>query len=117
MHGHIKVEAIGKHGITLAQRALGLSIPNRFWMAEIIGLSETYGFERSFIKPKYDYLKSNSKGSRGVYANYFPEYGKIYEVSEPLSWKKTERYFCKFDQDGEYRMDKNEVVECLKKNH
>jgi hypothetical protein len=92
-------------------------MPNRYWVAEILGLGLRYMFDRKFLKPKYDYKDSNSVGSRGVYANYFPEYHKIYEVSSPQSWKNIDRYFCVFDEDGEHRLTKKQVIECLLTNN
>lgn len=123
MFGHIKIECIGeyKHESRYSRkilRNLGLTIPNaRRWVAEIDDFDEKFKYKRIFLQPKYNYSESNSTGSRGVFASYFPEYGKIYEVSAPVSWKATLRYFCEFDEDGEHELTEDEVVECLIKRN
>lgn len=72
-----------------------------YWVAEVIGLSPHFGVKRQFLGCHKDYSRANSVGSRGVYAYYVVESGHIYEVSEPLSWKKVDQYFCTVDGDGE----------------
>ena len=95
-------------------KRIGLNlVSNRSWVAEISGFDNRFGYKRKFLRPKHDYSKSNSRGSRGVYANYFPEHHKIYEVSAPKSWKSIDRYFCVFDNGGEHRLTEEEVRECL----
>src|SRR5690606_16785198 len=37
------------------------------WVAEIVGLSAKYGYERRFLRGKEDWTRANSPGSRGVY--------------------------------------------------
>jgi hypothetical protein len=124
MYSTIKIECIG--AVPNGQYAaldkmlggmLGYSecFKRRWWVAEITGTCEKYGFKRSFISPRRDYTESNSKGSRGVYASYFLEYGKLYEISSPRSWKNTDRYFCTGDDTGKH-LTKEEAIEWLK-NH
>ena len=82
---------------------------HRDWVAKITGFNKKHGFAREFVRPKIDYAKSNSVGSRGVYANYVLDDGCIYEVSAPQSWKRTEKYFCSV-YDGEIvRITREEV--------
>jgi hypothetical protein len=96
---------------------LGISklYKKRWWVAEITGLCEKYGLSRKFISPRRDSSESNSSGSRGVYANYMLEYGKLYEVSSPKSWKRTDRFFCTGRNPREH-ITREEAIEWLK-NH
>ncbi len=75
--------------------------PSPCWVAEIVAVSPYSGLDRRFLHRNKDYSEANSVGSRGVYAYYILESGKIYEVSEPLTWKKTDRYLCTVTPDGE----------------
>lgn len=79
-----------------------------WWVAEITGLNPIYKFERKFLKYKKDYSQANSKGSRGVYAIYFLENGKVYDISTCRN-----RYFCRIEDDEEIRMTEKEVSEWL----
>jgi hypothetical protein len=91
-----------------------LIFTNRYWVAEIIGKSDKYGYERRFLKYKKDYSEANSKGTRGVYAYYILENEKIYEVCSPQSWKNDDRYFCIIINDTQFRVPREEVDVCLK---
>lgn len=75
--------------------------PRSSWVAEITGPDEKYGLARSFLRCKMDYSKANSKGSRGIFAEYILSQGKIYEVKEQESWKRSSRYFCTVSDEGE----------------
>jgi hypothetical protein len=86
------------------------------WVAEITGLSLKFKFERKFIGGQLDYEKANSIGSRGVYLYFILEENKIYEIYKHLSWKKSERYFCKYSQNKEIKLTESEVVECLRQS-
>lgn len=70
-------------------------IPPSAWVAEITGLDPKYKYKRNFLPYKKDYSRSNSVGSRGVYAVYILETGKIYEVKD-----HKDRYFCIITGDG-----------------
>ena len=84
-------------------------------VAEITGFDPKYKYARNFLKRKLDYSRANSKGSRGVFAEYILESGKIYEVKQQISWKKVDRYFCTVTNDGDIeRLDEKEVIEWLK---
>ena len=73
-----------------------------------------YGIKKLKLYPKKDYSKANSVGSRGVYAFYFLENSKIYEVKEPTSWRNTEHYFCKIENNELLRMTPEEAIKCLR---
>ncbi len=85
------------------------SKPSRFWVAEITGACPKYKFVRVFLKGKKDYSQSNSIGSRGVYVYYILEEDRIYEVSAPVSWKRTDRYFCTITRGHMVRLTVEEV--------
>ncbi len=87
---------------------------SRAWCAEIVAFSERYGFKRRFFKPTVDYSESNSVGSRGVHRYYWLEDGKIYDVSEPVSWRKTARYYCRVEGEKLIELTKEQVEAWLK---
>ncbi len=108
-------EAIGN----MASSGLGTAtfggMPPSGWAAEITGFDPKYKYARSFLKRKLDYSRANSKGSRGVYAEYILESGKVYEVKEQISWKKLQRYFCTVNQEGDIIvLTESEAIEWLK---
>lgn len=81
---------------------------SRAWVCAV---SQKHGrILRSFLKPKIDYSESNSAGSRGVNKEYILEYDVLYEISEPVSWKRTDRRFCYFDESGEHRVKDEDVL-------
>jgi hypothetical protein len=83
--------------------------PPSGWVAEITGFDPQYKYARTFLKFKKDYSRANSKGSRGVYAEYILDEGKIYDVKN-----NKQRYFCKVDNWQIVRIDETEVKEWLK---
>jgi hypothetical protein len=86
-----------------------------YFVAEITGFHPKFKFERNFLRFKKCYKHANSKGSRGVFAWYLLDSGKIYDVLEPVSWKNSQRYFCTVNDEGEIvYMKESEVVEWLK---
>jgi hypothetical protein len=63
------------------------------WIAEIIGTHPKYGLGRKFLFGVRDYSRANSTGSRGIATTYDLAEGVLYEISDPASWARTERYF------------------------
>jgi hypothetical protein len=89
----------------------------KYWAAKIVGIDPKYKFSREFLNPKKDYSKSNSKGSRGIYYTYLLDSKNIYDVSEPVSWKNVDRYFCKVSKEGDIiKITEDEVKQWLKEN-
>lgn len=85
-------------------------IPPSAWVAEITGLDHKYKYKRNFLPYKKDYSRSNSVGSRGVYAVYILETGKIYEIKD-----HKDRYYCTVTDNGNIvRLSEDEVKEWLK---
>lgn len=87
--------------------------PRQPWIAEIVGIDSRFGLQRIFLQGAKDYSHGNSIGSRGIYKFYSLEEGKIYEVNELQTWRRSERYFCRFTNGRMEKLAKNEVVQCL----
>lgn len=105
MYGVISAELI--NGAAWASRP-------RPWVAHLTGLDEQFGFKREFIKGVYDYTHARKSGGRGIYVYWSLSPG-LYEVYRPVSWKREERFFVRVDENGELcRLDRSEVMECLK---
>lgn len=100
---HLTLESIG--GTGHGQRA---------WVAEITGTDPKFGFKREFLSGQRDYSDSNRPGTRGIETTYWLEEGKIYEISAPLSWKNTDRYFATIRDGQQVRLRKNEIMEALR---
>src|SRR5690554_2450516 len=64
---------------------------SRPWVARLLGLDDTYGFKREFVRGQRDESRASNTGGRGVFYHYALTDG-LYEVSERLSWKRTRRY-------------------------
>lgn len=88
----------------------------REWCAEIVSVDPKYKYERRFLEANVSYRESNSVGSRGVYAYYNLENGKLYEIKEPISRAKTDRYFAFVENDRLHRITESEAVEWLQAN-
>lgn len=129
MKAQIKIEAIGDDTDQLLRSFTKLTnsmVPGfgdmtfgnpepSYWVAQITGVHVKYKYERKFLKGKKDYTHANSKGSRGVFVYYLLESGNLYEVLSPVSWKRSERYFCIVTEDGEVeRVDKEYVDQWIK---
>lgn len=115
MFAHLKIEKFTSNTdfrLEVMSRVFGLGSVERnySWVAKINGIDEKFGFKREFLRPKTDYTLSNSKGSRGIYLNFFLEYGNIYDVSCRESWKSVDRYFLEITKDGEKKRIEKEVV-------
>lgn len=92
MRAVIKIECIGDGG------RFGSS---RYGVSEITGIYPSGALRKTPLRCNKDYSKANSVGSRGVYAYYIVQTGRIYEVYEPVSWKRTRHYFCTVTLDGD----------------
>ena len=110
----LKLECIGDNS-TSGKTLFVPRLPRRQWVAEIIGFSLEYNFTRKFIYGRKDYSNANSVGSRGVYEYFILEQDKFYEVSAPLSWKNSYRYFCTVDDQGKIiEINEESVKQCLR---
>ena len=126
----IKIEDIGKNytdqinayndffdsmSIVLGKKVVGERAKSSAWIAEIVDFDKRWGYKRNFVTCKYDYSQANSKGSRGVYKCYFLENDKVYEVSKPVSWKNTARYFLHIENDEAKRITDESVKEIFER--
>jgi len=84
-------------------------MPHRAWCAEITGQA----LDHRFLRPAVDYREANRIGSRGVYAYYNLEEGHVYHISEPKSWKTTDRYYCRVENGRIVRMSNEETCQWL----
>ncbi len=120
MKASLKLECIGDNRLCWLRALDRLSggsgsLGGGYWVAEIRGTHPKYKYDRAFLRCKKDYRNANSVGSRGVYAHYILEEDKIYEVSEPRSWKRIDRYFCSVTPQGDIeRMTEEEVQAWLR---
>lgn len=128
MKAMLKLEAIGDNATQMLRlwrnvidealpglgRATIGSAPPSCWVAEIIGHDPKYKWQRNFLRGTKDYSESNSVGSRGIYIYYWLDYGHIYDVKQPVSWKRTLRYFCRVTDDGKIvEIDESEIDQWL----
>ncbi len=123
----IKLEAIGDDLVDAVRRFAGfcrtLGVGDdgesptaglrRPWVAEITGPDPRYRLARKFLDGRKDYSEANSIGSRGVYVYYHLEPGRIYEVNDLATWRRTDRYFCRVEDGRLVRMAEEEVLACL----
>jgi len=109
---HYEISMHKKHGLT-PPKHLFRPLPQRPWVAEIKGLDSQRGFDRQFLRGAKDYSQSNGAASRGVYLHFILDDGKIYEVHEPLGWKKFNRYFCRYNGFEKETLSRDEVMRCL----
>jgi len=110
LYGGILDEALGAG---VGRGVIG-KFPARYWVAEITGTDDHFGLKRSFLQGHKDYSHANGVGSRGVYMHYLLDEGKLYEVKEPVSWRSSERYFCRVESRRIVKVSKDEVLRCLK---
>jgi hypothetical protein len=86
----------------------------RPWAAKLVGLDNCGDFRREFVHGNRDYSRANGVGSRGIWEYFSLEPG-VYEVYERLSWRRTDRYFLRVDEEGNLtRISRDEVLACLK---
>lgn len=111
MRTYIKIEDIRPKDFEFL-KSFGL-FKSRAWVAEIVKISSG-NFKRNFLCAKIDYSESNSAGSRGIYKEFLLEYLKFYEISCPISWQHTDRYYAYFNDEGENRLTLEDLKECLK---
>lgn len=92
MKAAVYAEAIGLRGaaadplVAAYERQFGNPQRLRPWCAEIAGRCPRYGVRREFLPARYDYSAANSVGSRGVYAWWTLESGRLYQMASRESW-------------------------------
>jgi len=84
------------------------------WCALIVSVAPSGKLLREFVNGQKDYSFANSVGSRGIFFYYALKPG-IYEINEPLSWKRHRRYFARVVDDNILaEITEQEVRDCLK---
>lgn len=91
---------------------------NRPWVAELVALSERYGYARAFVRHKADYRQANSRGTRGIWFWWTLESGRVYEakyrVTRSGGWVHR---FVTVTDDGDIKdLTEEEVKACLSKD-
>lgn len=86
----------------------------RPWVAEIVGLEGSARFLLEWQHGRKDYRRANSDGSRGIWVWYTLREGRYYWVQSLESWSRTERYYCRIEQDEASHMTEEEVRTCLR---
>lgn len=87
----LQIEAIGFASATYAAR--------KAWVAEVrSGVRGRLSYD--FLRYTRDYGRMRTV-SRGIYRHYVLESDKVYEVCAPLSWRKSDRYFCRVTEAGD----------------
>lgn len=80
------------------------------WVAEITGRHPTYGYNRQFLRARYDYTQANSVGSRGVVLNWTLKVNRVYEAWWKETWNRAQRVFLRATAAGDVRIiDRTEV--------
>lgn len=103
----LKLELFGDDSATTSKKT---------WVAEIVSLDNKWKFKREFLQGQKDYASSNNSGSRGIFSYYNLFTGAIYEVNSHVSWRKSDRYFCRVESGQIVRMSEQDVIEWLKKS-
>lgn len=99
MKAILKLERLGE--IPASHRRFMGGGPKMPWVAEITGDHPQFGLQRDFLQFDKDFEQSNGQGSRGVFAIYVLESGKVYEIFERTSWKRSRRFFSTVSETGE----------------
>jgi hypothetical protein len=85
--GAFGVEAIGlRTSERMIAKRLNLLKGATPWVAELVGLSDRYGYERRFVPYKSDWARANGTGSRGVWLWWTLDAGSVYETRYRTSW-------------------------------
>jgi len=109
---HYEISMHKKHGL-IPPRHLFKLLPRRPWVAEVTFNKMNCCLERRFLRGTKDYSESNGSASRGVHLHFILEDSKIYEVHEPLGWKKFDRYFLRFNGYEKEMLTREGVIRCL----
>lgn len=102
----LRLEAVGDNSTEFG-------MPQRNWVGQIIGLSANGRWARAYLNGARDYSHANSVGSRGIMVTYLLDPGLIYQVAEPRTWKRTDRWFCRVVEQEIVKMSEDEVRACL----
>jgi len=98
----LKLEDIGHENNTVNNMLLKLIgdtklFKSRAWVMAVNHFANGRPMKQSWLNCNYDYTDMNGAGTRGIYKIFILENNILYWVSDPRSWRKTERYFCVVD--------------------
>lgn len=104
----------GKCRMTLDELTRCLSLEHKGpWVAEIVGIGPDGTLQRRYLTGMKSYRDATGVGARGVYLHYHLDQSCIYEIQEPISWRKVDRYFYRHDGERWTRPSEAEVIACL----
>lgn len=112
LYHNITTEALGAG---VADALIGKKRMRMPWVAEITGHDNKFCFKREFLKAKWLRRDANGAQSRGVMLEFYMESGRLYQVHDFISWRKSDRYFCIVDGDKITRLSENEAMQWLRK--
>ena len=95
--GFANVERLHSVRLTLASagvdRGARIAEQRRPWVANIVGFSEQFGYERQFLRPTTQRQRASSTGNRGVELWFVCETGNLYQAQHYTSWKSKDQFF------------------------
>lgn len=71
------------------------------WVAEILAVSNQFGYDRRFLSGKFQRKRGAATGNRGTELWFTLESGRIYQIQYFASWRDKRRYFATVADDGE----------------
>lgn len=83
------------------------------WVSEILAVAADGRLIRHFLDPVREFGLAHPSATRGVYAVFSLQPGRYYEVFAQLTWRRSERYFCRAEGGEIVRMKAEEVLQCL----
>lgn len=112
----LRTNSLGPLSPALVRAIIG-KVPSRLYVAEIKGRDPRFFFKRFFLKGRKDFIDANSVCSRGVKVYFTLDEGKVYEIKEPISWKRNEVYYLKWEAGVRKKTySKEEACEWLASN-
>lgn len=111
MKAALLVEQIGDN----LARNPWLGLGARGWVDELIRMDwGRSDFVRMRLHGKRDYARANGVGSRGINELYLLEWGRVYEVRQPISWRRSRQYYAGVSDDGDVvELTREQVEEVL----
>lgn len=85
------------------------------YVARITGHSYR-GFEREFVDNDIDFRFANGIGSRGCRRFYILRENVLYEVAEPINWRRYQRYYLVYESGNKNILSVPEAIQWLKNN-
>lgn len=129
----LELEAIGDHDVArdreMQRLYCGAGLPvhlreslrmtpgPRAWVRHLLRASSDGALVVDELRGHRDYSRANSIGSRGIYQTYVLREGEYYEVSEPVSWRRTDHYFCTVEAGEVVKMSEDEARQWLLDGH